>query len=149
MKPIMLVFIILILSHLPPTVKAQDTQPGDLQKLYTCSMNKSESLMISLQKQDGELHLILDIKNFLGTQRELLNLRVSKYVQYGNSKIMVVDQGRSGYLLLRAEENHVPTEVDHSTVLVQMDNYLFGQEHSSMYTEGHLRTLDLCQPIRN
>lgn len=149
MKPIMLVFIILILSHLPPIAKAQESHSVDIQKLYTCSMNKSESLMISLQKQEGDSHLILDIKNFLGTQRELLNLRVSKFVQYGNSKIIIVDQGRSGYLLLRAEENHVPTEIDHSTVLVQMDNYLFGQEQSALYTQGQLRTLDLCHPTRN
>lgn len=149
MRPTILVFIILILSHLPTFVKAEERLAGEVEKLYSCSMNKSETLTISTQKIESEWHLILEIKNFLGDQREFQNLRVSKYVQYGNSKIFVIDNGRSGYLLLRAEENHIPTDADHSTVLVQVDNYLFNQQHSALYTEGHLRTLDLCHPSLN
>jgi hypothetical protein len=64
-------------------------------------------------------------------------------VRYGHTTMITADQGRSGYLFVRAQENIKPL-ADGSTVLIHLDNNLFNADPSVLFTKGELQLLPMC-----
>ncbi len=150
MKKVLLASLLLPLVLTLP-VFAKSDGPGNMSEvkpLFSCMLNKSETLEVYENKVDGNYQLTLETRNFLENLGEgyMINLSKSKIqsLDFGNTMMFTYNVGRSGYLFLRIEKNSKPHPEDVGNITVLMDNSLFNERDHALYTGGKLVALSDC-----
>ena len=79
------------------------------EQVYSCSLNKTFSLVISLHSEEGAFQsVVLETKDFLGRVEEhivTLKRPSMQLIHYGNVLMIAQDFGRSGYVFIRLEKS--------------------------------------------
>lgn len=103
MKPIKLVSKLFLLAAFFGVVVA--AQAGERTKLYSCLINKSNSINIveELGAPEGR-RIVLERQNFLDDEGQpFVTLTHATVTTYGNVFMVLQDNGRSGYAFFRVE----------------------------------------------
>jgi hypothetical protein len=114
------------------------------QPRFSCQLNRSVSLIIAIEKRQSHYDsIILQTQYFQEKNpQDVVLLQAPQIIDYGHTFIVVSDQGKSGYALIRIQESiedeNDPKNVSYEGVF-DINLYEYDKSLKTINTQGTLR----------
>ena len=111
---------------------------------FSCQLNRSISLIIAIERRDNfRDSIVLQTQYFQEkTPLDVVLLQSPQIIDHGHTFIVVSDQGKSGYALIRIQESiadeYDPKNVTYEGVL-DINLYAYDNHLQTISTQGNLK----------